>query len=63
MWNAVGIVRAYNDDTENAIDIEFHDAKTHHALHLTNHEQYTLADLSDKAAVLAAESTADSTRY
>ncbi|CAK8678263.1 unnamed protein product [Clavelina lepadiformis] len=61
VWNAVGIVRAYNDDTENAIDIEFHDAKTHHALHLTNHEQYTLADLSDKAAVLATESTADST--
>ncbi|XP_078484229.1 WD repeat and HMG-box DNA binding protein 1 [Ciona intestinalis] len=59
VWNAVGVIRSYTDVTESAIDVEFHDTQTHHALHLPNHDQYTMADLSVQAVVLAAESSVD----
>nr|CAB3267679.1 WD repeat and HMG-box DNA-binding protein 1-like [Phallusia mammillata] len=59
VWNSVGIIRCYNDEIEHAIDIEFHDAQTHHPLHLSNNERFTMADLSQHAAVLATESDGD----
>uniref|UniRef100_H2YB75 Minichromosome loss protein Mcl1 middle region domain-containing protein n=1 Tax=Ciona savignyi TaxID=51511 RepID=H2YB75_CIOSA len=55
----IGVIRSYSDEMENAIDVEFHDTQTHHALHLPNHDQYTMAGLSNRAVVLAAESTPD----
>ncbi|MBN3298796.1 WDHD1 protein, partial [Amia calva] len=57
VWNSVGIVRGYNDEQDNAIDVEFHDTSVHHALHLTNTLEHTLADLSQEAVLLACEGT------
>ncbi|KAG7246130.1 hypothetical protein CRUP_017916, partial [Coryphaenoides rupestris] len=49
MWNSVGIVRGYNDEQDNAVDVEFHDTAVHHAMHLTNTLGHTLAQLSQEA--------------
>ncbi|KAK2853667.1 hypothetical protein Q5P01_006328 [Channa striata] len=57
MWNSVGIVRCYNDEQDNAIDIEFHDTAVHHAMHLTNSLGHIMADLSQEAVLLACPST------
>ncbi|XP_070686373.1 WD repeat and HMG-box DNA-binding protein 1 [Pempheris klunzingeri] len=57
MWNSVGIVRGYNDELDNAIDVEFHDTAVHHAMHLTNSLGHTMADLSQEAVLLACAST------
>ncbi|NWI30781.1 WDHD1 protein, partial [Sula dactylatra] len=57
VWNSVGIVRCYNDEQDNAIDIEFHDTSVHHATHLPNSLNHTMADLSTEAILLACEST------
>ncbi|XP_030580806.1 WD repeat and HMG-box DNA-binding protein 1 isoform X2 [Archocentrus centrarchus] len=57
MWNSVGIVRGYNDEQDNAIDVEFHDTAVHHAMHLTNSLGHTMADLSQEAVLLACPST------
>ncbi|KAM8921256.1 WD repeat and HMG-box DNA-binding protein 1 [Pelodytes ibericus] len=57
MWNSVGVIRGYNDEQDNAIDVEFHDTSIHHALHLTNTLNHTIADLSQEAVLLACEST------
>jgi len=57
MWNSVGIIRGYNDDQDNAIDVEFHDTAIHHAMHLTNSLGHTMADLSQEAVLLACEGT------
>uniref|UniRef100_A0A3B4YZ04 WD repeat and HMG-box DNA-binding protein 1 n=1 Tax=Seriola lalandi dorsalis TaxID=1841481 RepID=A0A3B4YZ04_SERLL len=57
MWNSVGIVRGYNDEQDNAIDVEFHDTAVHHAMHLTNSLGHIMADLSQEAVLLACPST------
>ncbi|XP_066532037.1 WD repeat and HMG-box DNA-binding protein 1 isoform X2 [Hoplias malabaricus] len=57
MWNSVGIVRGYNDEQDNAIDVEFHDTSVHHAMHLTNTLDHCMADLSQEAVLLACEGT------
>lgn len=57
VWNSVGIIRCYNDEQDNAIDVEFHDTSIHHATHLLNTFNYTVADLSREAVLLACEST------
>lgn len=57
MWNSVGIVRGYNDDQDNAIDVEFHDSAVHHAMHLSNSLGHTMADISQEAVLLACPST------
>ncbi|KAF2974133.1 hypothetical protein EK904_004818 [Melospiza melodia maxima] len=57
VWNSVGIIRCYNDEQDNAIDVEFHDTSVHHATHLPNSLGHTMADLSTEAILLACEST------
>ncbi|KAM8876791.1 WD repeat and HMG-box DNA-binding protein 1 [Synchiropus picturatus] len=57
MWNSVGIIRGYNDEQDNAIDVEFHDSAVHHAMHLTNSLGHTVADISREAVLLACPST------
>lgn len=59
MWNSVGVIRCYNDEQDNAIDIEFHDTSIHHTIHLTNTLNHTIADLSQEAVLLACEGTAE----
>lgn len=62
VWNSVGIIRCYNDEQDNAIDIEFHDTSIHHATHLPNSLNHTMADLSTEAILLACESTEELAR-
>ncbi|XP_062061076.1 WD repeat and HMG-box DNA-binding protein 1 isoform X2 [Lepus europaeus] len=57
VWNSIGIIRCYNDEQDNAIDVEFHDTSIHHATHLSNTLNYTVAALSHEAILLACEST------
>ncbi|XP_028837844.1 WD repeat and HMG-box DNA-binding protein 1 isoform X2 [Denticeps clupeoides] len=57
VWNSVGIVRGYNDEHDNAIDVEFHDTAIHHAMHLSNSLNHTMVDLSQEALLLACEGT------
>ncbi|KAH8405726.1 hypothetical protein KR215_007420 [Drosophila sulfurigaster] len=55
VWNDVGIVTAHTEPSgDGAIDVEFHDASVHHALHLSNnYNQHNLASLSRSALALA----------
>ncbi|XP_077180147.1 WD repeat and HMG-box DNA-binding protein 1 [Paroedura picta] len=57
VWNSIGIIRCYNDEQDNAIEVEFHDAAIHHAMHLPNSLSHTMADLSSEAVLLACERT------
>ncbi|XP_075868884.1 WD repeat and HMG-box DNA-binding protein 1 [Nelusetta ayraudi] len=57
MWNSVGIVRSYDDEQDNAIDVEFHDTAVHHAMHLSNSLGHTVADVSQEAVLLACPAT------
>ncbi len=59
----MGIIIQYNTDEENSINIEFHDSATHHAMHVTNTHNHTMAALSTEAALLACESDEDSPRW
>ncbi|KAK2502100.1 hypothetical protein MC885_006417 [Smutsia gigantea] len=59
VWNSTGIIRCYNDEQDNAIDVEFHDTSIHHAIHLPNTLNYSVADLSHEAILLACESADD----
>jgi len=56
IWNSIGVVKCINDHTDNSIDVEFHDPNVHHAIHITNVNNYTMADLSKEALVLARDS-------
>ncbi|XP_030855672.1 WD repeat and HMG-box DNA-binding protein 1 isoform X2 [Strongylocentrotus purpuratus] len=55
-WNSVGIIRCYDTEDESSIDVEFHDTAIHHSLHFDNQNNYTMADLSNDAVLLASES-------
>lgn len=59
----MGIVRSYSDEQDNAIDVEFHDSAVHHAMHLTNTLEHSMADLSHEAVLLACEGTDELARY
>ncbi|XP_064484328.1 WD repeat and HMG-box DNA-binding protein 1-like [Ornithodoros turicata] len=53
LWNSVGMVRAYNTEEENSIEVEFHDTTVHHPLHQSNALGHTMAALSEEALLLA----------
>ncbi|KAL3873463.1 hypothetical protein ACJMK2_036576 [Sinanodonta woodiana] len=59
VWNSVGIIQQYNSDEENSINIEFHDTTVHHAMHISNSMNYSMADLSMDAVLLASECDGD----
>ncbi|GAB0095032.1 WD repeat and HMG-box DNA-binding protein 1 [Sergentomyia squamirostris] len=52
-WNPVGIVKAHQTDTENSIEVEFHDVTVHHAIHMNNFLGHTLAALSERVLALS----------
>lgn len=56
VWNQVGIVRAHKTDSENSIEVEFHDSSVHHSIHITNYANHTLASLSTTVLALCCES-------
>ena len=41
---------------DGSIDVEFHDVSTHHALHMNNYLNHTMASLSSNVLALAGES-------
>lgn len=53
VWNSVGLIMCYNTEIEKSINIEFHDSTVHHSIHIPNVQNYSLADLSQDAAVFA----------
>ena len=53
VWNSVGVITQFNRDTDDSIDIEFHNASHHHTMHIKNQLGYTMADVSREAVVLA----------
>lgn len=53
VWNSVGIVRAHNNDAENSIEVDFHDANVHHSIHMSNYLNHTMASLSRTVLALA----------
>lgn len=55
LWNDVGIVRAHCTDSENSIDVEFHDANVHHSIHMSNYLHHTMASLSTTVLALSGE--------
>ncbi|XP_055701937.1 WD repeat and HMG-box DNA-binding protein 1 [Phlebotomus papatasi] len=52
-WNGVGIVKANRTDSENSIEVEFHDVTVHHAIHMNNFLGHTLAALSERVLALS----------
>ncbi|CAL1269183.1 unnamed protein product [Larinioides sclopetarius] len=61
LWNNVGIVRCYDTEEENSIDVEFHDANVYHPLHLNNTRNHTLAALSTEALLLGSPKSDENT--
>ncbi|XP_055935978.1 WD repeat and HMG-box DNA-binding protein 1-like [Argiope bruennichi] len=61
LWNNVGIVRCYDTEEENSIDVEFHDATVYHPLHLNNIHNHTLAALSTEALLLGSPKSDETT--
>ena len=59
LWNETGIVRAYSSETEDTIDVEFHDIAVHHSININNTSNYSLAGLSSEALVLASDKSED----
>uniref|UniRef100_A0A8C4QUL5 WD repeat and HMG-box DNA binding protein 1 n=1 Tax=Eptatretus burgeri TaxID=7764 RepID=A0A8C4QUL5_EPTBU len=57
VWNFVAIARSYNDTEDSAIEVEFHDASVHHAIHVPNTLNHHLADVSAEALLLGCESS------
>lgn len=55
VWNHVGIVRAHKTDSENSIEVEFHDSSVHHGIHITNYANHTMASLSTTVLALCCE--------
>lgn len=55
LWNHIGIVRSHKTDSENAIEVEFHDASTHHGIHMNNYLNHTMASLSSTVLALSGE--------
>lgn len=55
LWNQIGIVRSHKTDSENAIEVEFHDASTHHGIHMNNYLNHTMASLSSTVLALSGE--------
>lgn len=51
-----------DEDDENAIDVEFHSAATHHAFHIDNTSDFVMADLSSTALLLASRGDEDTPR-
>lgn len=54
VWNSVGIVSCTRTETENMIDVEFHNSDIYRSMHLPNTYNYTMADLNTDSLLLAA---------
>uniref|UniRef100_A0A0A9X0K5 WD repeat and HMG-box DNA-binding protein 1 n=2 Tax=Lygus hesperus TaxID=30085 RepID=A0A0A9X0K5_LYGHE len=59
VWNECGIVRQFNSEGVDDIDIEYHDTTRNHGLRLNNVVGHTMAALTTQAAVLACPKSED----
>eukprot|EP00731_Ephydatia_muelleri_P022174 Em0014g765a len=59
VYNLVGVVRSHVTDEASMIEVEFHNANTHHSFSVANGCGYTMAALSDQALALASRKTED----
>ena len=59
MYNSVGVVKSHESESERSLDVEFHDIAVHHALHLANNDNYSMAALSSTVLALASRSDSD----
>ncbi|CAH1402703.1 unnamed protein product [Nezara viridula] len=59
VWNNVGIIRQFNMEDMNDIDIEFHDTSLHHGVRMNNLLGHTIATLTEKLAVFGSPKTED----
>lgn len=55
VWNGIGIVRSHISESENSIEVEFHDSLTHHGIHMNNYLGHTMASLSNSVLAMACE--------
>uniref|UniRef100_T1I8X1 WD repeat-containing protein 55 homolog n=1 Tax=Rhodnius prolixus TaxID=13249 RepID=T1I8X1_RHOPR len=53
VWNSTGIVRHFNTEDMNDIDIEFHDTSLHHNFRMNNIAGHTMGALTPQALILA----------
>ena len=56
-WNSIGIVKGLIDEAKgiSSIVVDFHDITLHHTIQIPNQNDYTLADLSEKALIIASQ--------
>ena len=62
VWNVVGIIRSHAEE-DMSIDVEFHNASTHHSLHMSNAFKNTMAALSFTVVVFACKEQDTIPRY
>lgn len=63
-WNEIGIVRRFRsteEKDEETIDVEFHDQDVHHSIHHNNTDDFSIADLSTEALILASQKSSENT--
>uniref|UniRef100_A0A5K3FEV6 WD_REPEATS_REGION domain-containing protein n=1 Tax=Mesocestoides corti TaxID=53468 RepID=A0A5K3FEV6_MESCO len=62
VWNRIGVVTCFTDSdsktSSGSIEVEFHDTTLHHSIHIGSAE-FTMADLSLTALMLATPGTSD----
>jgi len=63
VWNSVGMIRSYASEEDSTVDIEFHDAAVHHAIHLSNTENYIMADIGETAILLGSRENSQRRRF
>ncbi|XP_014251376.1 WD repeat and HMG-box DNA-binding protein 1 [Cimex lectularius] len=59
VWNGVGIIRQFNTDEVNEIDVEFHDTSNNYNVRLNNLLNHTMASLTSNSIVLACARSED----
>ncbi|BES94097.1 WD repeat and HMG-box DNA-Hypothetical protein protein 1-like [Nesidiocoris tenuis] len=59
VWNSCGIVRQFNSEGMEDIDVEYHDTSKNHGLRLNNVAGHTMAALTTQAVALACPRTED----
>lgn len=52
-WNSNGIIRHFNNDDTNQINVQFHDTTIHSSIEFPNDKNYCFADLSSNAVLFA----------
>ncbi|KAL1117946.1 hypothetical protein AAG570_004259 [Ranatra chinensis] len=60
VWNSVGIVKQFNTEDSNEIEVEFHDTGVHHSFRINNLVGHSMAALSTSVLAMASPKSSDS---